>query len=131
MPLYLFAVFVPFGDIFSFENFAFFLYGIILCFYSTNFFPFGNLFPIIYISTKGFVISPVKLLHVLITVFFGNAGQSGFKNLNFLILAVNPALQFAFLGKPRKSFQIVTLKFPRITFLFRLKMISFCRFSSL
>ena len=77
-----------------------------------GFLPFSNLFPIICISTVGFVVNAVKLLHILITVSFGDAGQTDFQNVYFLILAVNFALQFAFLGKSRNSFQVVTFKFP-------------------
>ena len=54
------------------------------------------------------VVNLVKLLHILITISFDYAGQSDFQNVNLLILAVNPALQFPFLSKSRKSFQIVT-----------------------
>lgn len=46
----------------------------------------------------GFVINPVKFLHILITVFFGNTGQTDFQNIYLFILMVNLALQFVFLG---------------------------------
>jgi len=39
----------------------------------------------------GFVISTLKLLHILIAVSFGNARQSDFQNVNFLTLVVYPA----------------------------------------
>ena len=67
------------------------------------------------------MIGSVKLLHILIAISFGDAGQTDFQNVYFLILAVNLALQLAFLGKSRKPFQVVKLKFPNIAFLFCLK----------
>lgn len=63
----------------------------------------------------------VKLLYVLITVSFGNARQSNYQNVNLLILTVNFSLQFAFPGKSRKTFQVVTFKLPNIEFIFCLK----------
>ena len=83
-----------------------------------GFLPFSHLFPIGDIGTMGFVVNTVKLPHILINVSFRNAGQSDFQNVNLFILAVYPALQFAFLGISRKTFQVVTLKFPSIAFLF-------------
>lgn len=79
-------------------------------------FPVSYLFPIICISTMGFVISRVKLLYILITVAFGNPRQSNFQNVYFFVFAVNPALQFPFLGKFRKSFQDITFLLQLIAF---------------
>lgn len=37
-----------------------------------------NLLLIIYISIMGFVVNPVKLLHILIAISFYNSGQADF-----------------------------------------------------
>lgn len=49
-----------------------------MAFRSIDFFPFSFSLPVSYISTVGFVVNTVKLLHILIAVSFGNARQSDF-----------------------------------------------------
>lgn len=98
LPLYLFVVaFVLFAGIFSFEDFVFFLarYHFVLLFH--KFFPVISFILIIGISCFGDSKGFVEIMHCLKSMPFDYTRQADFQKVYFLVLAVNPALQFPFL----------------------------------
>lgn len=71
-----------------------------------SFFPFSHLFLTCDIGVVGFAVNLVKFLHILITVSFDDTRQADFQKVYFLVLAVNPALQFPFLVSFTNPFRL-------------------------